>query len=322
MTIPEPLRQQIRKSGRRFVVTGATGWIGRTAVTLLAEALDAEAPARLACFGSRAGSIALSSGHDQPVRPLAQLPDLAPVPTALLHLGFVTKDKVSLQSEGDYTYANQAISDTVYDALDAIGVDRLFLASSGAAAQCDNPAAPADLRLYGALKLEDEHRFARWAKDRPDLRRAAICRVFSVSGSGINKPTTYALADMILRGLVGGPVTVRSPREVWRSYVAASELVALALAILLSERAEPVIRFESGGSPMELGEVAVQVANHLGVFAPVRTITENPPDIYCGDHESWLELLEKYGLFHLPFSRQLEATAAYLARLESEPKDA
>jgi nucleoside-diphosphate-sugar epimerase len=215
--------------------------------------------------------------------------------------------------EEEYCAANRALSRQVIEALDPIGVDRLFIASSGAARHADDDGAPHDLRLYGRLKKDDEERFAAWALARPDRRRAAICRIFSLTGPYINKHDTYALASFILDALAGRAIDVRAPIPVQRSYVALRELISLVL-VLLIDGCEPVLRFDSGGTPMELGDVAARVASVLGATKVNRaSITGTGENVYVGDADAYLALLADAGIEPVPFDDQIAETAAYIS---------
>lgn len=309
------VRSAVRDDRRRIVVVGARGWIGRSALALLHESLGPEAFAgRVACFGSGAGTVDLENGVLAPQRPLSELGRLDARPTLVLHLAFLTKDKVAGMDPDAYAAANRALSRQVLEALAPIGADRLFVASSGAAAFADDPEAAADLRLYGALKREDEAMFAAWAEAEPAARRAAVARIYSVSGPYINKHQAYALASLILDALAGRPVEVRAPKAVLRSYVAVRELLSLAFAELLADAGPPAARFDTGGQALELGAVAEAVAEVLGGEVVRRPITEAKDNRYVGDDDAWRALLARHGIAHLALPDQIRETAAYLAR--------
>lgn len=311
----QSVRRAVRDDSRRIAVVGARGWIGRTVLTLLKEALDADAfENRVAAFGSTAGVVELDGGVTMAQRPLTDLAGLAPRPTLLLHLAFLTKDKVADMDADAYAEANRALSRQVFEALGPIGADRVFVASSGAAAFADDPDAAPDLRLYGGLKREDEEMFAAWATASPAARRAAIGRLYAVSGPYINKHDTYALASFILDALAGRPIEVRAPMPVLRSYVAVRELLSVVFAALLSPEGETALRFDTGGEPLELGEVAATVAGALGGEVLRRPITQERENRYVGDDGAWRTLLARHGLEPLPLDRQILETAAYLAR--------
>ncbi len=317
---PDPLREALTADDRRLVVVGARGWIGRTLLDLLYEALGPAAFRRRVCaFGSVAAEIDLSDDFRLTQAPLSHLGALASRPTLLFHLAFLTKDKVAGMDAEDYARANRALSAQVEGALDRIGVDRLFVASSGAAAFADDPGAAADLRLYGALKREDEVRFSAWALAEAATRRAAIGRIYSVSGPWMNKHETYALASFILDGLARRPIEVRAPIRVFRSYVAVREVLGVVLAALLSADGEPALAFSTGGEALELGEVAAAAARMFGFEAVRRPTGDGPDNVYVGDNTAWSRLLVRYGLAHLPLEAQIAETAAWLARETGGP---
>ena len=317
LRLPGHLRDALKQDQRRIIVVGAGGWIGRTTIELMAEALGETLDQRLVCFGSSKRQLELSDGRVIEQLPLEELGQLDRRASLLFHLAFLTKDKVAQMDTADYEAGNRKISDLVLGALDKIGVDRVFLSSSGAAAFAGDPAAAADLRMYGAIKLADEALFAAWAQQDAGRRRAAICRIYSVSGPFINKHAVYALADFILHAQHGRTIKVSSPRAVWRSYVAVKEIVALAAAILLAETGDCVQRFDTGGVPYELGDVAGHVAAVLGGQAQQRAINDDEANRYCGDHASWLKLLQNHRLEHLDIADQIRETAGYMAALDA-----
>ncbi len=304
----------LRRDERRIVIVGAGGWIGRALLAGLHDALGPSAPERIACFGSSARAIDVGADRMVPQRPLSELPQLSSAPTMLFHLAFLTKDKVASLPEADYVARNRALSATVHDSLDAIGVDRLFVASSGAAAFADAADAAPDLRLYGRLKRDDEALFANWANAGTG-RRTVTTRLYSLSGPFINKPGTYALASFVLDALAARPIAVNAPMPVVRSYVAIREILSLVIAMLLAPGAYVAAqRFDSGGVPMELGDVAAAVAARLGgtvaraAIDPARTA-----NLYAGDAAAYAALLRRHGIAAVALADQVAETAVTLA---------
>lgn len=309
------VRRALRSDALRINIVGTSGWIGRTTVALIHEALGPERFAQsVACFGSRAGLVEIENGLSVHQRPLSDLAAQDCRPTLMFDLAFITMDKIGQMDSAAYVSANEAISDTVLAALDSIGVDRLFVASSGAAAYADDIEARAELRLYGGLKRADERRFSKWALAAPQRRRTVIARIFSVSGPWINKHEVYALANFILAALSGRPVKVRAPMRVWRSYVAVRELVSLVLAALLAEDEAPVVCFDTGGEALELGAVAARVVEAIGGELSRCPITNLNDNRYVGNTDAYARLLDRYGITHLSLAGQIVETAAYLAR--------
>lgn len=304
---------ELLKDTRRIVVVGAGGWVGRGLLRGLHSALGIDAfSERVFAFGSSSRMIDLGDSITIAQRPLDELLCLHPKPTVLFHLAFLTKDKVAVIDRDEYRKINRALSSTVLEALSAIGADRLFVASSGAAAFVDDPYASEDLRIYGALKREDEDCFAAWAE--ADIgRRAVITRIYNLTGPFINKHDTYALASFIIDALAGRPISVRAPMRVVRSYVAIRELVSLVLFQLLGSGGSPVYRYDSGGEVLELSEVAAEVARMLGGIVVRAPIAESADNNYTGDVKTYASLLEAAGIKPVPLGQQILDTTITIA---------
>jgi nucleoside-diphosphate-sugar epimerase len=297
----------IRTSDARIVIAGAGGWIGLATLDLLNIALGDQLGSRVYAFGSSGRTLTLRDGTTIEQRALADLALLPAAPTILLHLAFLTKDRAETMNEEAYRAANRAIDDQILLALDAIGTQAVFVASSGAAASA-NPAAA--MQLYGSLKREQEARFADWADRR--RARAVIARIFNLSGPYINKQGSYALAAFIFDALAGGPIRISAPHRVVRSYVAIRELMSLVFALLL-DGSRDVTRFDSGGVPLEMQDIALAVAKRLGAVALDRTALDpSIVDDYSGDPAAYEELLARHGIAPVRFEQQVAETVEYL----------
>jgi nucleoside-diphosphate-sugar epimerase len=305
------IAEALRRSPHRIVVTGASGWLGQATLDLLQDALGDQFHERVSCFGSTNRSLRLPDGATIEQHPLDELAALPHAPSLLLHYAFLTKDRAEQMVDEAYRAANHAISKTVIDALDAVGVDAAFVASSGAAAFAEDPDASTSMRLYGSLKRDEEEAFARWAQRHG--ASLAIARIHNLSGPHINKLESYALASFIVDALAGGQITVRAAHDVIRGYVSIRELISLAFALLLDD--EPAVtRFDSGGDAVELGALAECVAaqfDHCPINRPARTPGE---DRYLGDGAVYRMLLQRHGIECVPLEQQVSETAAWLSQ--------
>lgn len=312
-----PVAEAVRSSSARIVITGAGGWIGMATLELLRSALGDQFERRVHCFGSRRRSLHLLDGTEIEQRPLADIAALAPAPTIVLHLAFLTKDRAEAMDEHAYRAANHALGETMLDALDAIGAEAIFVASSGAAKHADDPQATPAMRLYGTLKREQEEMFAAWAEQR--RKRAVIARIFNISGPHINKQNSYALAAFINDALAGRPIAIQSDHRVIRGYVAVRELMSLVFALLLDGRRQ-VTRFDSGGEPMEMQDIAAAVAQQFGGVAIARPpLDTRTTDHYAGDHGTYRVLLFDHRIKHVPFARQVAETVDFLSLFQEVP---
>jgi UDP-glucuronate decarboxylase len=298
--------------GRRIVITGAGGWLGLATLDLLGAALGDQFAKRVCAFGSATRTLRLADGTPILQRPLADMAWLPHAPSIVLHTAFLTKDRAEAMlgtgEEAEYRAANAAIRQTVLGALGVIGADAVFVASSGAAALADDPR-PA-MQAYGAMKREDEAAFAAWAEQTGNT--AVIARLYALAGPRINKPEAYALASFCLDAVAGRPIAVRAPRKVVRGYVAIREVMSLVFALLLE--GQGVTRFASGGEPLELAQVAQQVAALVAGGSVERAAISDPAaDIYHGDDAAYQALLAKQGINPVPLRQALAETLADLA---------
>jgi UDP-glucuronate decarboxylase len=314
-----PAAAALAARDERIVITGASGWIGKATLELLYNTLGpGDFAKRVFAFGSAPRTIDFGAATVEQ-RPLVAMLALPSAPTFVLHLAFLTKDKAAGMDEEEYCRLNRALSRTVLEALDMIGVSALFVASSGAAQFADDADASPEMRLYGSLKKADEEAFARWAEDRG--RRAVVARIFALSGPHINKHDTYALASFIRDALAGGPISIRSDHPVYRSYVSIRELMSLVFGLMLEEAAG-VVRFSTGGERLEMQRVAEIVSETLGPVAIERPpLKSGPIDEYVGDSAAYEELLSAYGIDHLPFAQQvIETAASFVSEAASEER--
>jgi UDP-glucuronate decarboxylase len=313
--------QALRDDNHHIAITGCSGWLGRATLDLLERALGESFATRVSCYGSASRMIDLGQGRQVTQRPLSDLGALEAPRVWVLHYAFQTKERAETMHEAAYRAANQAISDTVIAALDRTRAEAVFVASSGAASKADEPAASPAMRLYGAMKRDDEVRFAAWAQ--ASGRRAVIGRIFNLTGPYMNKHDAYAMASFIRDALGGQPIRVNAPREVVRGYVAIRELMSLIFA-LLAQDGQPgeVIRIDSGGAALELGEVARIVAQTLG-GGPVEraAVTEPVADCYVGDNAAYAALLARHRIAPVALDRQVRDTAPWIGDALSIPVD-
>jgi nucleoside-diphosphate-sugar epimerase len=312
--LTETVAERLRQDQRRIIIVGAGGWLGMATLELLHVALDEnDFDARIVCFGASARQLTLRSGKAIAQRPLTELPLLPSRPSTLLHFAFLTKDKVQEMDEAAYCAANRALSDSVLNALDALGADSVFVASSGAAYSADDPAADQALRLYGQLKCDDEVAFSSWAQ--AGGKRAVICRIFNVSGPYISQGKPYALLDFIRCMIERRAIVVRAPRKVERGYVAIREMMSLVFALLLDDgdgEGDGVVKFDTGGDTIELHELANVVASIHLVPVERAAISEPIANHYVGDNATYTALLARHQIERVSLHDQVRETYAYL----------
>ena len=291
-----------------LLLTGASGWFGRTALHVYEQEHGPEALRRdVIPFASRERWVDFDSPHG-PVKahPLEAITEVSN-PRGLLHLAFLTRDKVEELGHDRYVATNRAITARVAELLQAWPSMPVVATSSGAAAALDGQ--PPDLagNPYATLKQEEETLLERQSA----TRMAVVFRVYAASGRFMTRPEKFALGDFILQALQGQPVQVRAPHEVWRSYVSVEQLMQLSWRLLRGEN-EPaqtgVQRLDACGPAVELAEVAAAVAAALGTSVTPRVITSAATDHYGGDGEGFQALLQRFGQVPLSLHEQIGHT--------------
>ncbi len=291
-----------------FAVTGATGWFGTVAMDMLYEVLGNEAEERVVGYASRQREVSVADGRSVTVRALGDLLTQDPSPTVLLHFAFVPRDRVTVLGHDAYVRQNISTTATVLDAIAHHRPGHVVLASSGAVysstgrLQSDLAGDP-----YGTLKHLDELAFRAGTRDAGGC--CVVPRVFSVGGPRLARPDVFALASMVAMAEAGGPIDVSARGQVFRTYCAVDEVVALSLWAAVSGHD---VVFDTCGAAVEMGDLARAVAleHGLGRDAVRRTWDADAvDDRYVGDGRSMVALAARARLHLRPLDALIRASA-------------
>ncbi len=283
----------------RVLVTGASGWLGRTAVDLLAPL---ELPTL--AVASRARVIRVSDFEIE-CRVWDDREVAAFAPTVVVDCAFLTRDRVADMPLGDYVAANRTLTERLLYATRLSSVRLALTVSSGAAINPhDALDGPIEDNPYGYLKREAEQRLAQAAAESAAV--PVVVRAWSISGAHVQKPQGYALSSMI-RDADSGAIRIRARRPVFRRYVLAEELLALGLA----EGGVGPATIDSGGELVEMAELAARIAAVVRPDAVISRDEVDPsePDNYHSDGHDWEMRCQRWDLASASLSRQIEITA-------------
>ena len=297
-----------------LIVTGATGWFGRTALNELQRLLGPETFfRRVRAFASRSRTIASTGFGDGverpfPVAPLAELPELAerePI-DALLHTAFLTREYVERVGVETYISVNRSITDLVCRSLEAAPAARSVLISSGAAAALDHVATLDEHLLadpYGVLKSEEERRLS-------EIADTLVLRAYAVSGRFMRDPEQFALGDFLLRALGGLPIEIKAPMPVIRGYGHAGDMVNLAFRWLWSGHLPPAHPIAAVSQEAELLQLASLISS-LYDLPPVSSAIDFslPPNRYSADPIPYINILHALGIAPQSLEEQIFDTA-------------
>lgn len=305
----------LRASGRRIIVTGAGGWLGKASLEMLHEALGDDLGERVLAYASSARTETLRSGAPIAIRPLSELDHEPSREAYVLHYAYLGKEQVAKLGAGRFISINKEINDRVDRFAEGLKSGGLFFASSGAAHYCGGSEHDPDREPYGAAKVRDEARFL--ALSRPSVPMVC-CRIFNMAGPFMNKLDDYALSCIIRDIQNGGPIRLRASRPVFRSFVHVRDVVDLAVSLMMRGSA-PVEPFDTSGSEVvEVGQLALRAAQVLGrPGTPISrpALTGAAEDRYIGREQPFKKLLGELGIVPQSLDAQIEDTAEYLASL-------
>lgn len=279
----------------RILLIGATGWFGRTFLSLLQ---NVEPKFLLISSSEQQFSIGKKRYKTQQWNE-SEIQRFAP--TIVIDCAFLTRDFLASMPLEQYLSTNQQLMKNVISMTEVPSVERIITISSGAAAiAAENPGKSLQEDPYGILKLQLEELLAKNSKIH--AKNLVVARAWSVSGSLVRNPQNYAFSDLILQARTS-QVIIKSSHEVWRRYCAAEEFLALALAISKTESR----LFNSGGELVEIQTLADLVINEVNPSAKLslRELTNNKADSYYSDNSDWSELCREYGLETLNIAQQI-----------------
>jgi nucleoside-diphosphate-sugar epimerase len=278
--IGTPSKLEIARSAisadERLLVTGASGWLGRSALALFSGC-----GIQVMALSSRNFVISIDD-HEIEV----QKYDIDSVrsfrPTLVIDCAFLTRDRITETGVDIFLETNKELIRRAQELAGLESVRKFIGVSSGAAkpyldlktrSYLDDP--------YGALKAEYEVRLTQGSED--ISRKVVVCRPFSLSGRFVINRSSYALFEIIDQAKNTGTVFLKSSNLVFRRYTDAEEFLALCIAS--SPGGRPL---ESGGELIELGNLAEKVIDVLNLSSTVeREENSGPPDIYYSDGSSF-----------------------------------
>jgi nucleoside-diphosphate-sugar epimerase len=292
----------------RVIITGASGWLGRTALDLIAPLSLPTLP-----LASRPRIIRVGEREIE-CRVWDEGELAAFAPTVVLDCAFLTRDRVADMPLDEYVAANRSLTERLLYATRLPSVRLALTVSSGAAVYPhdaldgsieDNP--------YGYLKREAEQRLAEAAAEGGAV--PVVARAWSISGAHIQKPQGYALGSMI-QDANAGAIRITARRPIYRRYVLAEELLALGVA----EGGVGPATIDTGGELVEMSELAARVTAVVRADAVIsRDVVEagESDDRYHSDGQDWEQRCQSWDLASAPLNRQIEITArGVLARLD------
>jgi nucleoside-diphosphate-sugar epimerase len=295
------------EEGEKILVTGASGWLGRETIELLAELLGNQFSSKVILAGSTSRLIKVNK-KAYSIISLNSINENSFKFGIVLHLAFLSQDKVEQFGAKKYTNINDEITNLMLHMVLASGARYVFVASSGAAAAniLENQK-HAGKKLYGELKLQVENRFLAL-----NSAQVLIGRIWSISGNQIQEPLKYAIGNFIHQAIKTGTITLVGSAHSTRTYIDAKQMMTGYILQLLTSKDNLL---DSGGTKTDLSGLAEQV---LLKYNPSGLLVLSErwnllPDYYVAPDNRMEKILNRYSVEPLSLDEQIENTGHAIA---------
>lgn len=280
----------------RILITGASGWLGKSGFHSMMKMYP---NAELFLAASSNKKIQIGRSYYEAID-LASSELLSVRFDGIIHLAFLTRDKIAAYGTENYIQKNTLITNSVVRIIENSKPDWLTTVSSGAAIKYSDSL---EENPYTICKINEERILA-------DLSRS-IDSNFSVGrlwGSlGLDMPINrnYAVSDFIMQALETREIQVKAKGLVHRKYVDSREFMQVCISSAISGFNDT---FESGGQLIEVGELANRIGARLNSKVSREIELISPPDDYYPIDSTYDQLLGQNQTPETDFSTSLEAT--------------
>jgi nucleoside-diphosphate-sugar epimerase len=296
------------------VVTGANGWLGKSAVSVLASEFSNYRVIALSrkMDNIKSNNDVIYMSYDDFLKDDSEI-------TGLIHTAFMTKNYIEEIGPIEYIDQNTRIHNWLMNFIKLKNPNWSVAVSSGATKQyidkveSDLPISDSD--LYGKMKFEEED-----ALLGSEIPNVAIGRLWAASGRYMQNHKIYALGQFIDAALNGKNIKIASKELVYRRYIDAEDFMkVLVMTALDSKRT----LFDSGGILTTIENLAQEVAKFFNnknnskieiEYDTKKISIENAN--YFANTEKFLELQSKFKIQERSIMEQIERTSiAIIAKL-------
>ena len=287
-----------------YVITGATGWLGRECLELLIH--KGVSPNNIYLFASKKQMLKMPFG-DFSVYPIDAMKDYLLITPVVFHFAYLTRDKVTTLGRHTYTDACLKITSVITEALKKWLGATLCYASSGAVYDNQYKADYFENNPYGFLKFMDECYFKELCNSIGS--RLIIPRIFNISGRHTQNRSQYALTSMIDQAQASQVIHISAKHKVIRSYISAQQLIEVCLLWINDSNDNNFIRFDACSSEaIEITQIAECIKKNKGFSIDIKRDTDNSLEdsIYLGDPKAMSDLCQKYEIKLLSSDEQIQ----------------
>ena len=286
----------MKENSSKVLITGATGWLGRETVARVLEGkLDGITKTDLLLASSNGRDLELDSLGVFPTDALAELSDTKSKHAidGLVHLAFITKDKTAEYSFSDYVAKNIELISAACKIIEREKPKWVVVVSSGAIIDRSTMEIENNVlrNPYGFCKRIEEELIAESA--RKVGANIVIGRLWGGTGLYMPIKRAYAISDFIESAKEKNAISINSGGEVIRRYCDAGDFMEV---LVRAARKGKTTTIDSGGSIIEVGELAKLISARLGEIPISRSKTPTPLDDYYPRGLEFEELAKSVGV--------------------------
>ena len=295
----------------RIVISGASGWMGRSLLHELYLADPSIFPDRILALGTHSREITVFDGPT--IQIFETNLDLVRdwQPTVAVHLAYLTADRLAHLDPRDFAEMNKEISQFGSELQGIPSLRAFMFASSGAALQVGGKS-PLAQHPYATQKALDEATYT--SSESAQITPTLMARLWSVTGPHCTRPQEFAFSNMILQFLQTGAIKVEAPGPVLRKYVDAGEFLSVCLTLNLQGKSRII---DSAGDLVEIRDLARAISRELGGHVDNITVDGNAEqNTYYSTSDSMsaaaIELGVKFTNLKGQISRTKDGLASFL----------
>ena len=280
----------------KVLVTGATGWLGRETVARVIEGkFEGITQSDLLLASSNGRDLELDSLGVHPTVALENLSHRESTNSleGLVHLAFITKDKTTQYSFSEYVAKNIELISAACEIIERDKPKWVVVVSSGAI--IDRATLEIENNVvrnpYGFCKRIEEALIAESAHKVG--ANIVIGRLWGGTGLYMPVKRAYAISDFIESAKESGAIRINSGGDVIRRYCDAGDFMEV---LVRSAIQGDTTTLDSGGSIIEVGELAKLISARLGEISISRSEVPTAVDDYYPRGSEFEELAKSVGV--------------------------
>jgi len=286
----------VKNNTSKVLVTGATGWLGRETVARVLEGkFEGITQSDLLLASSNGRDLELESLGVYPTVALENLSHRESTNSleGLVHLAFITKDKTTQYSFSEYVAKNIELISAACEIIERDKPKWVVVVSSGAI--IDRATLEIENNVvrnpYGFCKRIEEALIAESA--RKVGANIVIGRLWGGTGLYMPVKRAYAISDFIESAKESRAIKINSGGDVMRRYCDAGDFMEV---LVRSAIRGDTTTLDSGGSIIEVGELAKLISSRLGEISISRSEVPTAVDDYYPRGSEFEELAKSVGV--------------------------